>query len=553
MRFIKRDQNGDLSLTEYLSAKDIPSPYAILSHRWGPAEQEVTMNEMLTGIGREKPGFKKIEACGYEASKDNIEYFWVDTCCIDKSSSAELSEAINSMFKWYRDAGICYAFLDDVGVCEELSTEDLAAMIVQSRWFSRGWTLQELIAPKEVRFFCKSWNPMGYRSALCQDISRQSLIEEDALRNGASVLQDISAAKRMSWAATRETTRPEDLSYCLLGIFDIQLPLLYGEGETKAFHRLQEAILNSCMDHSLLTWTPVGRIENLSGALASHPKEFGHTNSVESAIHYRDTDSITERGLRLQVPLVSDTNGIRAVLQCHQQDDIRGPLTLPLKAISEGVYARDITRRVAMVDFNSIKRAQYRPNAIPQIIFIPKYPPKLRGYNLSLFKLEMDDDSVILFDTAPKKYWIPYLQTFNFRNTDFNEKHCMAYFRTLSPNTKFIIKFGIRPTGVRDEIETFLAIRHLSHGERLGMAHKSEEIMKQQTLEATLEYLYAKEHVFPGSEYRVNTVKTANPLNEIRRLRLTVTIKRVRVNLVSTIVMDKAVANIQVSQLDIMD
>jgi hypothetical protein len=165
-------------------------------------------------------------------------------CCIDKGSSAELSEAINSMFRWYERAVVCYVYLSDIH-----STE--ASDINTAKWFRRGWTLQELLAPATVRFYTASWNFIGTKLDLISTITSVTGIDADTLR-GAD-LDHISIAKKMSWAATRETTRVEDGAYCLLGIFDVNMPLLYGEAE-RAFQRLQEEILKVSNDQSLFAW-----------------------------------------------------------------------------------------------------------------------------------------------------------------------------------------------------------------------------------------------------------------------------------------------------------
>lgn len=133
MRLLQIQDSGKFSLVERVG-NDIP-PYAILSHTWGPSKDEVTYHDLLNGTGRNKMGYCKLEFCRKQAEQDRLQYFWVDTCCIDKTSSAELSEAINSMYSWYQAAEVCYAYLADVPSNNTFSC---------SRWFTRGWTLQEL-------------------------------------------------------------------------------------------------------------------------------------------------------------------------------------------------------------------------------------------------------------------------------------------------------------------------------------------------------------------------------------------------------------------------
>lgn len=206
-----------LELTEF-HEHQIPS-YAILSHTWG--EEEVTIQEMVQGTGREKLGFQKIVECCKRARNDSIGYVWVDTCCIDKTSSAELSEAINSMFTWYRASTICYAFLDDVdsGAALELaSRHSLCEKVFRNcRWFRRGWTLQELLAPRDVTFLDASWYEFGTRYSLKLPIRAVTGIDMLVLEGNPGALERCSVATRMSWASNRETTRVEDIAYSLMG------------------------------------------------------------------------------------------------------------------------------------------------------------------------------------------------------------------------------------------------------------------------------------------------------------------------------------------------
>ncbi|KAI0023946.1 HET-domain-containing protein [Xylariomycetidae sp. FL0641] len=187
-------------------------------------------------------GYTKIKHCCDQARRDGLGWAWVDTCCIDKTSTAELSEAINSMFQWYRDATICYVYLSDI---------DNRSDIPNSRWCTRGWTLQELIAPRDMRFYSSSWEYLCSRSELLEELHSATKIEHSVLSTG--VFSDICVARKMAWAANRQTTRIEDQAYSLLGIFDVNMPLLYGEG-TKSFIRLQEEIIKVSDDHTLFAW-----------------------------------------------------------------------------------------------------------------------------------------------------------------------------------------------------------------------------------------------------------------------------------------------------------
>lgn len=216
--------------------RDIP-PYAILSHTWVQNE-EVSYQEIMNHERVQKSGFEKIKKCCSQALKDGLEWVWVDTCSIDKTSSAELSEAINSMFRYYSQAATCYAYLADVEFADPGPSSDFKSMAEsfrKSRWFTRGWTLQELLAPSKLIFYSASWDSIGDRSEWRDEISQITSIHYSALTQGARNLTQFSIADRMSWAASRTTSREEDMAYCLLGIFGVHMPLLYGEGGMHLF------------------------------------------------------------------------------------------------------------------------------------------------------------------------------------------------------------------------------------------------------------------------------------------------------------------------------
>jgi len=250
MRLLKSDNNGGFSLTADL-IDDVP-PYAILSHTWGLDTEEVNFKDMEENTGREKPGFRKISFCGAQARRDGLEYFWVDTCCIDKSNNTELSEAINSMFRWYHNSTKCYVYLSDVANNGHgqvhLSLHSWESAFRKSRWFTRGWTLQELIAPSSVDFFCSNGTWLGNKGSLEQQLHEITRIAIAALQ-GTS-LSTFSIGDRMSWAKNRTTKRKEDTAYCLLGIFDIQMSLIYGEGQEQALERLQKELLTRSKKHA---------------------------------------------------------------------------------------------------------------------------------------------------------------------------------------------------------------------------------------------------------------------------------------------------------------
>ncbi|KAK3312559.1 heterokaryon incompatibility protein-domain-containing protein, partial [Apodospora peruviana] len=278
--------------------------YAILSHTWG--DDEVTFQDMKSARSSQtnsKKGFQKLRYTCEEAKRQDFQWAWVDTCCIDKSSSAELSEAINSMFNWYRDSSICFAYLSDAPNDSRPGAVD--SPFLRSRWFKRGWTLQKLIAPGNVRFYSEGWTYLGDRYRLCGLIENITRIPSQLLV-GIKRVHHYSVAQRMSWASNRETTRLEDRAYSLLELFDINMPLLYGEG-TKAFQRLQEEIVKQTDDHSLFAWTvPASsrKAWRLHRVLAESPDEFDDCQKV-SVLHEEigEPSLMTKKGLQITAPM----------------------------------------------------------------------------------------------------------------------------------------------------------------------------------------------------------------------------------------------------------
>ena len=328
-------------------------PYAILSHTWGTDEvalqdlnvvhenslaQSSSTSQILLGTG-----WRKIEASCDQAARDGFEWIWVDTCCIDKTSSAELSEAINSMYAWYRDSQVCYAFLSDVDeAAEDISTPDSAFRT--SRWFTRGWTLQELLAPRKLVFFTSGWQAIG-------QLTRDSKLSEVASEItsipcgflGGLDLRKANVAMKMSWASKRVTTRKEDTAYCLLGIFDVNMPLLYGEG-MKAFGRLQEEIIRRRQDHSLLAWGlfPWNLDQSLSdtspyGALATSVADFAEGGTLGLCPRFLNHKSIntfkmTYEGLHIQTAMRRlGPDQYAAVLDCYCRQNPSKRIAIPVR------------------------------------------------------------------------------------------------------------------------------------------------------------------------------------------------------------------------------
>ncbi|TGO74493.1 hypothetical protein BELL_0278g00040 [Botrytis elliptica] len=259
MRLLDTKDTENLRVQEF-SQREIPS-YAILSHRW--EEDEITFEDIKNGNFNQKKGFAKLEGCRKRAREDEYDWVWVDTCCIDKSSSAELSEAINSMYRWFQESAVCYAYLSDV---KEIGS------LIQSKWFSRGWTLQELIAPRHLLLFDMHWRLLGTKGGHANLIEYITRIDRDVIL-GHLYPGSCNVAQRMSWASERETTREEDMAYCLMGLFGIHMLPIYGEGSENAFLRLQQEILKRTPDQTLFLWTASHEPYN-QGLLATSPSAF---------------------------------------------------------------------------------------------------------------------------------------------------------------------------------------------------------------------------------------------------------------------------------------
>lgn len=242
MRLFRCGEQGP-ALTQDFPAEDVP-PYAILSHTWDVPADEVTYEDMVDGSGPEKAGYGKIRFCADRAAQDGLEYFWVDACCINSADSNEVNRSINSMFRWYRDAKKCYVYLSDVSTGDDDGGQVDVRAVRGSRWFTRAWTLQELLAPASVEFFSQQGRRLGDKRTLEQTIYEATNIPLAALRGEATLL-DFSIEDRLGWAAKRQATLEEDTAYCLLGIFGVFLPLIYGEGRASAEARLKTAIVGA--------------------------------------------------------------------------------------------------------------------------------------------------------------------------------------------------------------------------------------------------------------------------------------------------------------------
>lgn len=321
MRLISTQNLKVVSIRE----DEIP-PYAILSHTWD--KDEVTLQDMQ-GFGakllstasrinllKAKQGLRKVLDAARLAASEGHDWIWIDTCCIDKTSSAELSEAINSMYRWYQGSEICYVYLADalLGNKElQKSSDDLLGQLIrESRWITRGWTLQELIAPPSVSFYSSDWSFFGKSSDdhIILPLSEATGIEVGVL-SGDIATQEVSVANRMRWASNRKTTRQEDMAYCLMGLFGVNMPLLYGEGGVRSFIRLQAEIIQATDDQTIFAWsTPPGSEDHTqaSGLLAESPAYFRDAPSMYPMSDWYQSESstpwtMTNRGLMVQLYL----------------------------------------------------------------------------------------------------------------------------------------------------------------------------------------------------------------------------------------------------------
>jgi tetratricopeptide (TPR) repeat protein len=272
MRLLHFDQLERLVLTDFRS-KTIP-PYAILSHRWG--DSEILLEDIGSGVYKEREeGYRKLKFCAKQAAEDKLQYFWIDTCCIDRWNISERSKAINSMFRWYKNATRCYVFLSDVSVSittempstiETPQRSDWETLFRDSAWFTRGWTLQELIAPMSVEFFSCEGHRIGDRTSLDQLVHDITRIPLAALRN--CPLDHFTTSERARWAENRETTEEEDIVYCLLGVFGVSMPTTYGEGKESAQKRLQAEVEAAGSAQSIIPFSQNDRFVGREAQLA---------------------------------------------------------------------------------------------------------------------------------------------------------------------------------------------------------------------------------------------------------------------------------------------
>jgi hypothetical protein len=317
------------------------TPYAILSHTWNTGE-EVTFQEFSSadspGNFPDNAGMQKILNTCKLAKDEKVDYAWVDTCCIDKTSSAEIGESINSMFQWYKRAEVCFVYLGDY------SHETYHPDLEKCRWFTRGWTLQELLAPKKIKFYNKHWICIGEKENLLEKLTEITNIPEEVLLE-SNKITSYSIAQRMSWASGRSTTLAEDNGYCLLGVFNVNMPLIYGEG-MKAFARLQEEIIKRETDLTLFAWVQQ-EAEAPRSILASSLKDFKHCKSITPYPNSHIEFTITNMGLKISTSLIlhqseSDQRYQYVLLLGYtKKEGSTHEIGVYLKKIKDGIFVRE--------------------------------------------------------------------------------------------------------------------------------------------------------------------------------------------------------------------
>ena len=368
--------------TKVLEFRDEATEYVILSHRWiDPTEVDYEEMVDLAKMDREeqneirgRQGYKKIIDMCKQAKQVGYEWVWVDTCCIDKRSSVELSEAINSMYRWYANARICYAYLHDVDG-SSFPTEQECGKYPKLKgrleWFSRGWTLQEMIAPRNLQFFNKNWQPIGDKKGLAGTLKAITGVPEHILVDGLEGNRPY-VAEIISWAARRTTTRVEDRAYSLMGLLDVNMPMLYGEGK-KAFHRLQLEIIRTSNDQSIFAWKHDSEDVRIGSILADCPSDFEGCSRMKLMDHDKFIEGlsptgaehfgvfpITNRGIQIWMPLrrYRDSNCVfKAYLPCWSES--KDPVSIDIFLWNSNYCRYPSTGAVSLEDSSAEFRQVY--------------------------------------------------------------------------------------------------------------------------------------------------------------------------------------------------
>ncbi|KAL6410637.1 HET domain-containing protein [Ilyonectria robusta] len=390
---------------------DIPT-YAILSHTWDI--EEVTLDDMRRRDFDHLKGFAKIKGCCEQAAQDDLQWVWIDTCCIDRLSSAELSEAINSMYRWYQNAEVCYVYLYDVPPPDPFLDKHL---FQNARWFTRGWCLQELIAPREVEFYAENWTELGTKWSLWQAISETTSIPVAILLQDKRP-GDFPIAQRMSWASKRNTTREEDMAYCLLGIFDIHMPLLYGEGR-RAFIRLQEEIMRRGVDYSIFLWRsnafhdttgllcdsphyfPTDGVPIRSGGFCKYSDIVASKIPIQNGPEHTKPPEVTPRGLQMTLPTKASAGGSQLAWIYLTHNDGLVCIILSLQQ-SDYKYHRVRVGCVEIVGEGDLEsfQTEYMCMAIFTELSLPKIP--MQTLDFKLWMKSTTDEKLSIIDIYPE-------------------------------------------------------------------------------------------------------------------------------------------------------
>lgn len=398
--------------------------YAILSHRW--EDGEVSFQDIQDPlVASQKPQWSKVKNFCEMALFYGYDWAWVDTCCIDKTSSSELSEAINSMYRWYENAGLCIVYMSDVRVEREMpgllgrekvtleGPLSVSKNFAESQWFKRGWTLQELIAPAVLAFYDSEWGVIGSKESLIDFIHEITGVDLDILRGADPA--SVSVAKRISWASQRETTREEDRAYCLLGLFDVHMPMLYGEGN-KAFVRLQEEIMKYSDDESLFAWTIADGIE-CEGLLASSPSAFASCSSIFEPSRSGHEYAMTNKGMKITLRMIPwDMDMYLGLLKCKIGNDTERQTGIFLRDLKDGNQDRFVrglvegqSRKIiepypthmTSAEERSLAKAEEKTIYIPHRLTPRDIPGQRFMYGFSIRKLDRVSVSMVY----PKERW----------------------------------------------------------------------------------------------------------------------------------------------------
>jgi hypothetical protein len=386
--------------------------YAILSHTWG--QEEVTFQDLAREDHKQKHGYRKIEGCCQAAAEQQTWYVWVDTCCIDKSSSAELSEAINSMFKWYEESEVCFIYLEDVPTGLDPFSPESAFR--KSRWWTRGWTLQELLAPQYTIFFDSTWERL-FMPEMSQGLFKKIVLPVSALKDPQQrseqqiqpiieqvqyrllteitgipsavlvkelQLSQVSAACKFAWASQRMTTRTEDKAYCLMGLLGVNMPLLYGEGD-KAFVRLQEAVISSSDDISLLAWGHGLAWEDIEELgydkiLARSPTAFrGYPKSNYQHIRRppKTHSTVTGHGLHIELPLLlinAENRVWIGIIEEGSDENLDDNVSIALVLKQKSLHDTHVFERArgcpVLKIMNLCNRKRHFRNPVPKMVYL---------------------------------------------------------------------------------------------------------------------------------------------------------------------------------------